>query len=1806
MDTMELDFSNSGTVLIEKYTVNQLIYIARCMKEKKRFMHLIKVPKTKHKVDDSLPSSTAVARSPKVLKERNPFSTTGRSTRSLLRRLPNRKSQLASLADKSLKTVTEKEIESHSLPIILKESPISTEPLSLGISLMYSKSEIAVSGPPAGNTIPIEDWTPEKNTVPGENIAYVKTATPVGNEILVKNMVSVKSRTPCKHTKFVEKATSPGTRADINVPSKKTSPIKNSTPVEAAAPAPSVSAAVIDINSSPINAQSIPRNAVIPTRRATNITLPSKPLQNKLKVTSFGSSSSPLKSAESVIPKNDEPDHSHHIVEAVVRSLVNAVLVEEEERLARERGVYSTRNPFASTELQRYLKGNRNLKMTFLGLVAPNLDAAISPKRAVVSVLGTETVLLKTVLASSPSATKGALTSDLPALTSSDSANPSCSTTLSSHTCSAKQTKPRKPKAIKAIVDGSSNTEGASTCPAVSPITRNLTTSSVPAVAEKAKSQKRKTLKSIADKPPVIEGKKGTAVIGSGSTSSAPSITNPRAALSFIPASAVTDKANFQKQNVLKPQLVPPLRLKIPPSCVKLPTSFGDSERTCNSEAATSIEAAPEGLCQHSSVKNNFPHAYKLVDHSNDLEYGDNEPRQRSMMHRVKTTPICGTAISDNVVGTSQNPKAPDEELVPVVLHTSDARKSKSWDDEKASRLLRQSLLVIERGSRIAVTKYQQDFASLSLTLNSILYAASAVVTSDEIVRQSEHRRTQLLNTIAAVANEDHGNRDNINNLQRKKRLLPDAVLSEKQSPSEPVLKWPKVLGGNDSSDSITKVQEQQTAILQNNKTVSKTGLPLSPHSLSSSLATSNMTRRGRTVKRNSRLADYLVGECIMKKYEAEAEQRARARNRQVEMEYARQWHQLRSQLTMAPTLHSDNRTQQKRMASGYGIKDTELPLVPGESEGHALAEGIGSFTLYDGDRSDADDEITKNRFDKDIGRAPEQVLLPQKGTDQYREDAGSRVGEFNDEATAVNSSSENYGKTIAPVRFPVNTFLLKLKSRNMSRSKSASLDISEKANVGLPEQMRRQTAPWQQKLVAGKQIANCQRMHEIILDGGTGPDLPRDIKNSKVIIHPDVNDVTAEEIKALEELNNLLYNKPGVVGAEELLHDFRKSFCIEVRNQIQLLRYKKLLMWKNQRLKLKKAELTKRSLQNYRKRSMLIRAIRNTVSESFPHRGLPADRLPEEIYEVTLPQGSQEIHSKGSSQVRKQQQRQRQQQCRQKKLQNLQPLQSKESYLADPPTKRPKSVNSPASQRTTPMPKPRSSNVLALLPESNSFSHLKILAPSQPGYASDPQISSRGSLSSVQSPPIVPAVPCITNAPHANVRHVILSPPQSCRPPPTLIVHQPSPRLIHPGTSSLRLPSSTNPVVPISPIIPAGQIFLMMSPVAKQEQTIDEVAVVDVHNSDSPSSTSISNPMRAVVTKSVLPRQEPMLVKAVDASFSSAQHPRLIKKFLRIGQAGSSAITALEAAAAPIATTSVGSVSMPLSGEFNRPIQRVRDVIPRRYSHLPTLRALSRFPSNTNVTFANPLRGGAPIITPIKRHISNSTVNGANRTDVIETVGLTVPQHTQLSKLAKSQNASDQTRSATSPIDIAGGTIVGKRRSDKSFVTFTDQNGTTVATTLFELDGSMKTLARSTPASADELCPPSINGGAQLELQEQQNRQELIESTVVTTVSALRTDTRHRPVTFVRRYSRSPLSPFAVRTISLPNTARLPDYIQLVAANAGPVETTCSSLKQNILRNCNVTPIDLAAANTTLSSASLGSETNANAREKDETLTGI
>lgn len=36
MDTMELDFSNSGTVLIEKYTVNQLVYIARCMKEKKR------------------------------------------------------------------------------------------------------------------------------------------------------------------------------------------------------------------------------------------------------------------------------------------------------------------------------------------------------------------------------------------------------------------------------------------------------------------------------------------------------------------------------------------------------------------------------------------------------------------------------------------------------------------------------------------------------------------------------------------------------------------------------------------------------------------------------------------------------------------------------------------------------------------------------------------------------------------------------------------------------------------------------------------------------------------------------------------------------------------------------------------------------------------------------------------------------------------------------------------------------------------------------------------------------------------------------------------------------------------------------------------------------------------------------------------------------------------------------------------------------------------------------------------------------------------------------------------------------------------------------------------------------------------------------------------------------------------------------------------------------------------------------------------------------------------------------------------
>ncbi|OQR68691.1 hypothetical protein BIW11_04513, partial [Tropilaelaps mercedesae] len=79
-----------------------------------------------------------------------------------------------------------------------------------------------------------------------------------------------------------------------------------------------------------------------------------------------------------------------HVIETVLRSLVNSVLVEEEESVARKRGLHSARNPFASAGLQKYLQTNRDLKMTFLGLAAPSLDAAMNPKKEVISIRATE------------------------------------------------------------------------------------------------------------------------------------------------------------------------------------------------------------------------------------------------------------------------------------------------------------------------------------------------------------------------------------------------------------------------------------------------------------------------------------------------------------------------------------------------------------------------------------------------------------------------------------------------------------------------------------------------------------------------------------------------------------------------------------------------------------------------------------------------------------------------------------------------------------------------------------------------------------------------------------------------------------------------------------------------------------------------------------------------------------------------------------------------------------------------------------------------------------------------------------------------------------------------------------------------------------------------------------------------------------------------------------------------------------------------------------------------------------------------
>ncbi|OQR68690.1 hypothetical protein BIW11_04512 [Tropilaelaps mercedesae] len=1088
-------------------------------------------------------------------------------------------------------------------------------------------------------------------------------------------------------------------------------------------------------------------------------------------------------------------------------------------------------------------------------------------------------------------------------------------------------------------------------------------------------------------------------------------------------------------------RVVSPIRIKVPVGSIRPPTPVKFQRSV--PKVDTPLVVVHEQIRKKSPVKENLRHVHRSSAHLNDLDFACGNPPRRSKMHRIKTT--TGSSAAPPAATTA--PKEPETFSCgedSIVLHTSDARRCPSWCDEKASRLLRQSLLVLERGRRISVTRYKPDFVSLSLTVNSVVYSASAIITSDELVHQQQKREAQLLHNEAKDGKENNNGR----------------VRSEEgpSGHSPPVdVGWGR--GEDASINSVSSAPDQKTTILANKQ------LPDATTALASSPATNPTTRRGRTVKRNSRLADYLVGERMLKKCEEQAEQQARERNRRVEIEYARQWHEIRSQLTGATPNASNGTTNQQQKEPGQTVPLTTSArsgcyAVPGSIESFSSSDLDHDAEDQDGgaaygrnkdrganvtvcDEESSHDRSVDEPYDLDGGLEDvlERVVLPQEGDDQSEEEYGVYPG-------ITTASQEDYGDTIAPVSFPLELH----ESRQLEKSVSSVFCAGEEAERVKGHESAPELSASQRRMGSKRVVDDHSIMRRMLMDMPCRR-VPKERKERRVIVDPRVEDVTAEEIKILEEINDLLYDDPGVVTADQLLFDFRKSFCIEVRNQIQLLRYKKLLLQRNSQLKLALSHAMA-TLPMHTASSggpSTSKKPTNTLVGNAPRT------VSEGVFKVPFAPGVKPLVTS------RQQQQQRQRQTL------VRPTQMPAVVS---PVRRAALAGSPGRTHINPARVGLASRRQLLAKranpmtgsEVNGYHFLKFnvrprLTPSRSHFISSASPSapkdSANSLDSEASEVLCPSVRAASlrevGRPGGAVRPVC-SPPQ--RSPPSLTVHPPSPQFTNVSGSGCA--TSLPQVVPVSPIIPSEQLHMLMQPPTgrlvsvEAKKPTDEMFVTDVDRSGLPWTSGSSLPAPGApkasdvagvaLQQSTSYAMHPMVTTAVEAPLH-IHRPRIIKKFVRVKRT----VPLFNTGSGPPAA--VGVQTRPGS-----PVQLFRIVSPPR--HLPLVRS-----SGPVASIA-----GHRVMAPLTRYAV--------------------------------QNVTPQ----------LSGLVNGEGQTDNSFregiVAFTEEDGSTVTKTLSGPDGSVICL-RDGLTSMNESVGPLTENSA-LDGQDGATPQALQSATDTTVTSAL------------------------------------------------------------------------------------------------------
>ncbi|OQR67357.1 hypothetical protein BIW11_13575 [Tropilaelaps mercedesae] len=497
----------------------------------------------------------------------------------------------------------------------------------------------------------------------------------------------------------------------------------------------------------------------------------------------------------------------------------------------------------------------------------------------------------------------------------------------------------------------------------------------------------------------------------------------------------------------------------------------------------------------------------------------------------AKSSPVPGGPSTSKGSYSTNVPQSQDPgSSSDLLFHTSDSRSHPDWNDTVASRVLRRGLLFVKKGGHVSASRYSNDFRSSPLTVNAVVYACSATTSAvDVVAKEDAGRREELAQRLAAKENV--------------------IVKQEHTSPQiHPV--------GNSSSKRAKKVTRNDVS------TAAINGISQDTSAADESPDKLGITRCGRTIRRVSHLSDYVVG---TPRYSAKRTMGKR-KEKPIKTETA--------PTEVTPKKYGKHlvaKVQRPARPTGSASSSRRIPgdrQIP-ESAGDPARTGdwgsTGSVDPFTSSGEDCEPDDHQPPEDNYALRLANSLAHQQRHSG---EDILTNV--YGDGPTQ---------DTIAPVMFvadvtseaSADTGNGKRKARRMTEEVSSfysnnnsSRDpyvIKIKQEPGLaPEATGLATQDNCSALPQPDPGSECSKADDTA--GGNHHE------GRNLVIHPCLGITDAEEVAAIRELHDLIYDEPRTVTVEQLMDDLRKSFCVELRSHEQLLRWKKFLTMRNMEMR--------------------------------------------------------------------------------------------------------------------------------------------------------------------------------------------------------------------------------------------------------------------------------------------------------------------------------------------------------------------------------------------------------------------------------------------------------------------------------------------------------------------------------------------------------------------------------------------------------------------------------------------------------------